>query len=488
MWNQPDSALAVLSEYEGDTDVFNGHYAQLLTSELLFKNEFGQSNRMGLMVAMDYFDSLADASDQNADIVFLDARAHYMNGVGYYEHDSLPEACTEYLRTLRIMESRFTENELVGKKARFMALTHNRLMELFSHQFMQEPAIYCGKQSLAYDCIAHTEPISIAKTLLILGKQYAKMNEYDSAAYYYELAFNNIPDRNTLIYRDWVAVTALNNYCAHQDTVASLDSLKSMAAQASDSSERLNRYLTIGAIYNAMEQYDSTKVYWNPIFESEKETISLRIVTSYLREIALKEGDTLKANQYALTLAEITASPPEGQARVSRLNEMFQDYLQEKKEASSLCERKKTVKTTLMVLLALAALLVAVTILIQRRHKKHMVAQESEAQRQLSEATQQVRKMLPQRVNDTYRSKMPNRMERIMVEFDAAYPHTLDRLTATYPDLNPMEQQIAVLNFLHFRSKEEADLLGLTESTIYKYRSNLKKKAGSDPISALIMQ
>ena len=37
MWHRPDSAWLVLMEYEGDSNVFNSHYAQLLHSELLFK-------------------------------------------------------------------------------------------------------------------------------------------------------------------------------------------------------------------------------------------------------------------------------------------------------------------------------------------------------------------------------------------------------------------------------------------------------------------
>ena len=508
MWQQPDSALAVLEEYLSDggrdgactvsTDnTFDNHYAQLLTSELLFKNHFAQTNRTELTAAMGYFDSLTLASNQNAAIVFLDARAHYMNGTGYYEHDSLPEACAEFLRTLRIMENRFSENELVGKKARFMALTHNRLMELFSHQFMQESAIYCGKRSLAYDSIAHSKPSNMAGTLLYIGKQYAKMNEYDSAAYYYDLLLNCIPDRNTVIYRDWVAVTAINQYCAQHDTVAALDSLKSAIAQSASEGERLNRYLTIGGIYNDIGQYDSAKFYWEPVFEYEEKGFNLRIVSNYLREIALKEGNTLKADQYAQVMAENSSSPGESQARVSQLNEMFQSYLQEKQEVASVRERKKAVRTTLLVLLALALVLAVVTIVIRNRHNKFMAAQEEAAQKRLSEtalelknqvdeAVQQAQTMLPHRVNDIYHSKISNRTERIMAEFEAAYPHALEQLTVAYPDLTQVEQQIAVLNFLRFRSKEEADLLGLTESTIFKYRSNLKKKVGSDPIYALV--
>ena len=119
-----------------------------------------------------------------------------------------------------------------------------------------------------------------------------------------------------------------------------------------------------------------------------------------------------------------------------------------------------------------------------QRHNKI----EHELQTQVDKAIQQARTLLPQRVNDLYRSKVSNRMERIMAEFEAAYPLAMERLAAAYPDLNEAERQIAVLNFLRFRAKEEADLTGFTENTTLKYRSNLNKKAGSDPISALIAE
>ena len=96
--------------------------------------------------------------------------------------------------------------------------------------------------------------------------------------------------------------------------------------------------------------------------------------------------------------------------------------------------------------------------------------------------------MLPQRVNEIYSSKVENRLERIMAEFKAAYPKALERLAAAHPELNEVERQMAVLNFLHFRAKEEANLTGYTEGTTLKYRSNLNKKAGSDPISALLAE
>ena len=158
MWRQPDSALAVLQQFAASPkadslDELNGHYCQLLISELLYKNDYGQSNRPALQQAVRYFDSLSlciGVVRNVSTISFLDARAHYINGVGYYERDSAVEACKEYLKALEVMEGHFEKDELIGHRARFMAYTYNRLMELFSAQFMMDPAIACGEKALAY--------------------------------------------------------------------------------------------------------------------------------------------------------------------------------------------------------------------------------------------------------------------------------------------------------------------------------------------------
>ena len=169
MWMQPDSALAVMMEFaaspEADSlDVFEGHYCQVLIAELLFKNDYAQSNRTEVLRAVGYFDSIVDLRGADArskedtrgvSVPFLDARAHYINGAGYYEQGDLVNACAEYLNTLRIMESHFDENELVGKKARFMALTYNRLLDLFEAQLMPEPAIFGFVRGPTYARTSH---------------------------------------------------------------------------------------------------------------------------------------------------------------------------------------------------------------------------------------------------------------------------------------------------------------------------------------------
>ena len=501
MWWRADSALAVMMEFAGSEaadgmDVFEGHYCQILVAELLYKNYYKQSNRKELLKAVRYFDSIDDG--------FLAARAHYINGVGYYERDSLIEACQEYLNTLRMMESHFAENELVDKKAWFMALTYNRLGELFSAQFMQEPAIYCYKEALAYDRIAQVSPDKMANILYHLGKQYDKLNEADSAACCYEKALELLTERNALLYRDLISVRALFEYSSHNDTVNSLDSLKRMTAQATNETERLNRYMIIGGIYQDMGQYDSAKAYFEPVLEFEKESGMASVSARALREIAMSEGDTLKANQYATMLIEKTTTAAEKQAQVSKLNDMFQNYLQENQEAASLRERRKVVRMTLAMVMALVVLAAVVVILMRRSHRKRMAANEAETQRRLNEALQRhgeterelqtkmeqaaqhTKEVLQQRAKAIYHSEEDDKLQRIMAEFETTYPRATEKLQKVCPDLSETERKLAILTFLRLRAKEEAELLGLSENTVRKYRSALYKKLDLGQFSVLV--
>ena len=329
MWHHPDSALAVMMEFaaspEADSlDVFEGHYCQVLIAELLFKNDYGQSNREEVLKAVGYFDSIDDG--------FLAARAHYINGVGFYEQGDLVNACTEYLNTLRIMESHFAENELVGHKARFMALTYGRLLVMFKDQFMTEPAIYCGKQYLVYNQIAPTSLNAKANILYNIGLEYHILDETDSVVFYYEAAFNALHDRNTIVYRDLMTSQALFDYYDLHDTIKALDSLKSMAVQAASEAERIARYSTIGDIYENAGQLDSAKFYQELVFEFAEDAIGQKLAAKVLHDIAIDEGDTLKANQYTQFIIEDVAASAENQTQVSQLNELFQQHLQWEQE------------------------------------------------------------------------------------------------------------------------------------------------------------
>ncbi len=544
MWHQPDSAFAVMMEFaaspEADSlDEFEGHYCQVLIAELLYKNYYKQSNRKELMKAVRYFDSIVGMDGYGTDTrgvsvqereAFLAARAHYMNGVGLYERDSVVAACGEYLKALEVLETHFPNLETqdvaslrVEHLHRFMGLTYGRLAELFSGQFMQEPAIVCCKRALEFQEIEPGSPLNHSSLLYLLGKQYDKLNQYDSAAYYYDEALRLLPDTNNLVYRDLVSQYAILKYETENDAESFIQDLGCMVAQAADESERLTRYLTIGAFYADVGQNDSALKYLTPVFMYKDDYQMTREAARCMRDIYQSQGDSLKVIQYAMYLTDNEVREGESNAQVSQLNELFQRHLQweqekaevERRQAEQLAARRRLVRSVVTAVVVLLVLGVGLWWWTAKRRKEHEAETQTlneekqqlqtrvddalqqlqtvddalqQLQTQADDALQLARAMLPQRVADLYRAKVPNRLERIMAEFEAAYPKALERLAAAHPELNVVERQIAVLNFLHFRAKEEANLTGYTEGTTLKYRSNLNKKAGSDPISALLAE
>ena len=535
MWQQPDSAFAMLQEFAGSEaadslDVFEGHYCQVLIAELLYKNYYKQSNRKDLLKAVHYFDSIVGMDGYGTDTrgvsvqereAFLAARAHYMNGVGFYERDSVVAACGEYLKALEVVETHFPNMETqdfaslqVEHLPRFMGLTYGRLAELFSGQFMQEPAVVCCKKALAFDRIETSSPLNQSSLLILLGKQYAKLNQNDSASYYCNEALQRLPDTNNAVYRDLVSQLALLNYDLSKDAEASIRQLKRMLAQTSDENEKMARIATIGSIYCDDGQYDSALVYLVPMFENKDNAVRQRVAASYLHEIYQSKGDTVKANQYAQFLIEDVTSAANSQARVSQLNDLFQKYLQEKQEKVLALERLEARRRILWlggVVALLAIMGLAVAMVTRRSHRKRLAAQEAEAQRRLDEASQRLseasqrhdaaerelqtkveqatlhtKEVLQQRAMALYHGKEKNKLQRILAEFDGAYPKTYERMMAAYPDLSGQEYELCVLGYFDFRAKEIAQLMDLQEGTVYRYRSTIRKKTGADDLEALM--
>ena len=409
MWKEADSALKVMLEFAGSEtadslDVFEGHYCQVLIAELLYKNDYGQSNREEVLKAVHYFDSIVgmDGADTHgkADArgaslqrdAFLAARAHYMNGVGYYEQGDLVNACTEYLNTLRIMESHFSEKELVDKKARFMALTYGRLLDMFKDQLMPESAIYCAKQYLVYNQIAPTSLNAKANILYQIGLEYHILHKPDSVVFYYDAAFNALHDRNTIVYRDLMASQALFDYYEVHDTIKALDNLKSMAALSESDIERITRYSTIGDIYHNARQFDSAKVYLKAVFDFSNDDIIKKLAAKALHDIAISEGDTLKANQYAQFIIEDVAAAAESQKRVSQLNELFQQHLQWEQERAE-AERQQAARLRRNRMIVVVCVLVAVAALLAWLLIRRKMKQQRDAASQQMEAVQEAHRL-----------------------------------------------------------------------------------------------
>ena len=430
MWQRPDSALACLLPYFDTCEdekfcvstatAYNRHYANLLLAELLYKNDYAQVNRAELLQAVAYFDGLVyeapplkggggivppfkgvpgragDAKhnpNPNDNLVFLTARAHYINGVGYYDNDSVVEACAEYLKALEVMESHFKEKDSVGHKARFMAYTYNRLGDMFSEQLLAEPAIACYKQALFYCKREPTSIYGIPVLFYNLGIQYDIANQKDSAAFYYDKALANMPDSNNIHYRDILTTQAMFAYHsgACLDSVAK--NLKYVVSFTQDDDERLTRFLTIGNILFESKLYDSSRLYLETVFEQQEDIPSKILAAEKLCSIYQMEGDPLKAQKYASFLAGFTMQEIDKKTDVSKINEMFQEYMNRKQKKQAEKEREKAVKKVMSVFIPIAvAVSLVIFVLAKLRSKKQLRDKEKHHQREM-ESERQAHKM-----------------------------------------------------------------------------------------------
>ena len=382
MWRQPDSALAQLQRFVASPaadslDVFNGHYCQLLISELLYKNDYIQSNRENLIQAVDYFDSLAMDThgmylyEQN---VFLDARAHYINGVGYYEQKNMIQACSEYLKVLEVMEVNFQDQELTGIRAKFMFYTYNRLLELFSAQFMMASAIKCGEEALAYCQKEPSLSKEIPNTYFHIGKQYDKLGEKNIASEYYSWAIEGLSDINSLVYRDAVSMKALCDYQVGHEVDSSLTMIRQMITFANSEKEKLTRFMTMGVIFTVEQSFDSAVNYLKPVFEN-KDNASLQMqAAEHLLVNYDNLGNKEKSDECTRFLANYKKTEGENKAMVSKLEDLFKEYMDQKQQKEAEELREMSIKRTVGIIVPIA-IVVAFSIIVLQKLK-------SEAERQ----------------------------------------------------------------------------------------------------------
>ena len=420
MWRRADSAFAVLQEFvvgpeAEELDTFDGHYCQLLISELLYKNDCEQTNREELLQAVSYFDSLVREApplqrgagglktpqfpDLNDNITFLDSRTHYITGVGYYEKDSVVQACAEYLKALETMEEHFEEKDLVGKKAQFMTYIYNRLGDMFEEQLLAEPAIACYKQALFYCRRESTSKYGIPVLLYRLGIQYDIVDQKDSTAFYYDEALANMPDFDNIHYRDLMVnkiVFAFYNLDYSTDSI--IESLKHYVTLSADEEERTSRLLTLGNILFEAQQYDSSRVYLETIFEQQEDITSKIMAAENLSSIYQMEGDSVKAQKYASFLVGLTMSEIEKKTEVSKVNEMFKEHLTKQQEKQAGLAREKAVKKALKIIISIAIVVaIAIVIMAKLRSKKLLKVQQEDTDRKFGESEQQHKEELRQR-------------------------------------------------------------------------------------------
>ena len=325
---------------------YNRHYANLLLSELLYKNDYAQTNRPALLQAVTYFDSLTltlnDKPEpkrlivgtaplsltRNDNLAFLDSRAHYINGVGYYENDSMVEACKEYMKALEVMENHYKEKKLVGHKAQFMALTYTRLSMLFSDMYLHEQAIYYAQLSLASNQKLDVPRWHIARMRCEIGIQYEMMKQLDSADYYYSSAMKILIDTNCLLFRDISTRQILLSYKKRGIEENTLSQLHYILSQSDGEMEYLLRCSSLGEIFYYEKQLDSAWYYLIKVYNNTDKIAVKKQVAEWLLDISKTQGRNDEILEYADFLAPF-ANQEENQSEVkSQLTKLYNAFRQ----------------------------------------------------------------------------------------------------------------------------------------------------------------
>ena len=376
MQSRPDSALVQLQASPKEDP-----YYQLLLSEALYKNYFDQFNRPELLKAMAYYDSL--------DSPFLSARCHYMNGVGYYEIDSVVQACEQYLNALEIMEEHFTEKDLVGYKAKFMALVYTRLCSLFSNQYLHVQAVVFARKAYDYYQKAKSTSYQIAWSLNKIGMNFDMMEQWDSAAFYYHKASTVLYDTNSLIYRDMSSHQAMVDYkmgVGYEETVSRL---RNLLSQANTDNEYIARCLVLGEVFFHKKELDSTEFYLKKVFYESDNISSKKQAAEWLVEILRDKGENEESQQFADYLVPFANSEENKSTLKSLLSKQYNDYIhlkQEKQYQKTTYERLRRIGIAISGLLVITMAL-AFRYFANKRKKKRLEKQIME-ERQAHEAKQ----------------------------------------------------------------------------------------------------
>ena len=495
--HDPDSALRYLEWfYEKINPTWSPsvEYSGLMLSEACFKVRREVAYCDEVEKALTYFDSVSSVYPNDKDMAFLSARSHYMNAICLndgiiFTDDSLTMmACQEYYKALGIMEQQFNEEQLVGHKASFTALIFARLANVYSDKFLIEPTIYFYKNVLNYKQKAFNPPSSLANTLFFLGYEYEKSEQFDSALYYYDQSLACMNDTTGVLYRNVINRKALSSYHVAHDGQASVDALKRIA-WAGNEFEMYDRFLGIGYVYKLDNQFDSSIVYLNRVFNEAPSLFLQTQSADYLREIYEDRGESDKAGEYARFVTQNT--PPEFGTKADewRFTSLFQEYLQQKLENTRLQEARQTQGRVMKIIFPLLALLVVLAVWLLFGEALSAMKKRVEA---ASFAEEPICRLIMERVNEgQFKSKMDYRVykdyalnkEQLMALREAADVHFglfTTRLKQDFPSLTKGDIDYCCLYLLGVEEADMAALMQRAFNTVCERSRKLKGIFGSD--------
>lgn len=425
-------------------------------------------------------------SDSTQFGLWMQARCHHLMGrLGFFKNYYSEEVAQHYVDALTILDKHFNTSQsqvcsLCGKTFRMMS----RLISNFKDEALCKQL---GKLALEYDMMAN-DTTGIARSYANLATLYELIGPFEQEANTaYGFCFNGLryaaPEHFS--YEKAILYNAMGNCYRHQVKLDSALYCFKQSKTLVDSGNMFYDQICIeeGYVYWWMKDYTSGIRVLEPILQSKNPIF--RVNASFGLSMCYENlGDTVTASRYFFNVKEHRQKENVETMHNTKVVPMIRENVEGMKTAEN--------KDVTIWLFAIVGVVVAVAVFlqVQRSYRKQADTQREEADRQIVEAHDALKEkslqVLVEKSKALYASKPRSAWEEILVEFHAAYPDILPQLEKTYPDLTEGERNVALLSFLGFRIKEEAILLHLSENTVMKYRSNLKKKVGFDPILSLM--
>ena len=255
-------------------------------------------------------------------------------------------------------------------------------------------------------------------------------------------------------------------------------------------------YNDLSNAYFQLGQYDSCLYYSEKLLAYHQEHYPNIVPDSWVVNLyrhMYQSHEALGHTQETLKNARLYFEMQQAIEKQPQAVEQVKNEYDKKLEMLQLKNEQQTKRYRLYLLLALVLVALLMVLWLSNRYRKNKeieILRQEEAYRKLESefvlASQHSLQALQQRVLELYKTKGTDSLERVMAEFEASYPLAKEKIKTNYPDLTESERNIVILTFLGFRTKEEAEILNLSINTVEKYRTNIRKKAGSNVVSQLI--
>ena len=343
----------------------------------------------------------------------------------------------------------------------------------------------------------------------MLGNAYLTKTEYDSCQLYYRIgleAAEKADDKDLCIYYHFSMSMFYEHLFRNQQFETEEDGQRLLRQSITECQQGLAMYeeqmfrykdgfySQLGNAYYNLKQFDScvyfsekqidflTERHFQIVPNDENSLLYYRLYKSFE---AL--GDYEKALQYANLYVEMQKALKDEPKAVEKVKNEYEKKLEMMRLQAD--QQAKRLRLYMLLALTLTALTIALWLAYHYHNEKEIEALKFQGiiqrlQSELEQQSQHSLQAMQQRAMALFKSDKA--AERILAEFETSYPQAMEKLKATYPELNEAECKVAVFSLLGFRVKEVAHLLNLSANTVTKYRTNIRKKSGLGAFSDFI--